>query len=85
MIFQSVNGTTGDSISPTILNSPAINPKISSFSAPTGITFTTGFPRLVTITGSPVAWTSFITFRQRALNALARICFMGTSSCSWSF
>jgi hypothetical protein len=50
-----------------------------------GTTFTTGFPRLVTITGSPVDWISFITFRQRALKALARICFTVSSPEPWSF
>jgi len=84
-IFQSFNGTTGDSMSPTILAFPAMKPKISSFSCLMGTTFTTGFPRLVTMTGSPVAWISFITFKQRALKALARICFMVSSPKSWSY
>src|SRR5713226_2033360 len=38
--------TTGDSISPTISNSPAMNPKTSPFPEPTGATCTTGAPRL---------------------------------------
>jgi ABC-type multidrug transport system ATPase subunit len=51
----------------------------------TGTTFTTGVPRLVTMTGSPVACTSFMTVKQRALKALARICFVVASSCLWSY
>ena len=45
----------GDSISPTILTFPVMNPKISFFSDWAGTTLTTGVPRLVTMTGSPVA------------------------------
>src|SRR6266403_1565483 len=52
----------GDSISPTILTLPAMNPKISLFSASAGTTLTTGAPRLVTTTGSPVACTCFMSF-----------------------
>ena len=45
----------GDSISPTILTFPIMNPKMSFFSDWTGTTLTTGVPRLVTMIGSPVA------------------------------
>src|SRR6516165_12043664 len=43
----------GDSISPTILTFPDIDPKMSIFSGWAGITLTIGVPRLVTMTGSP--------------------------------
>jgi len=49
MISQCIRGTSGLSISPTILNSPAINPKRSLVSDSTGTTLTTGAPRLVSI------------------------------------
>src|SRR5712664_757709 len=75
----------GDSISPTILTRPAMQPKMSLLSAAAGTTFTTGAPRLVTTTGSPVACTCFMTVRQCALNAPAGICFMGFSFYPWSF
>jgi len=63
-------------MSPVISNSPVIKP--NSFASPVsaGTTFTSGAPRFVTSTGSPVAWTLFMTARQRALNALAWILFM---------
>src|SRR5947208_14992748 len=44
----------GDSISPTILTFPTMNPKMSFFSDSTGSTLTTRAPRLVRMTGSPV-------------------------------
>src|ERR1700687_65070 len=75
----------GDSISPTILTLPDMNPKMSLFSASAGTTLTTGAPRLVTTTGSPVACTCFMTVRQCALNAPAGICFMGFSFYPWSY
>src|ERR1700730_7951035 len=75
----------GDSISPTILTLPAMNPKMSLFPASAGTILTTGAPRLVTTTGSPVACTCFMTVRQCALNAPAGICFMDFSFYPWSF
>src|ERR1700740_1465663 len=75
----------GDSISPTILTLPVMNPKMSLFSASAGTTLTTGAPRLVTTTGAPVACTCFMTARQCALNAPAGICFTGFSFYPWSF
>jgi hypothetical protein len=57
-----------------------MNPKRSLFSVFAGTTFTTGFPRFVTTTGSPVACISSITARHRALKTLARICFISSSS-----
>src|SRR6267154_3486295 len=84
MTFHCFSGTTGFSISPVILNSPAMKPKRLFLRGSTGTTFTTGVPRLVTMTGSPVAWTSFMIERHRALKTLARICFMVSSLCLWS-
>src|SRR6266480_1932347 len=84
MTFHCFSGTTEFSISPVILNSPAMKPKRLFLRGSTGTTFTTGVPRLVTMTGSPVAWTSFMIERHRALKTLARICFMVSSLCLWS-
>src|SRR6266480_3536878 len=84
MNFHCFSGTTGLSISPVILNSPAMKPKRLFLRGSTGTTFTTGVPRLVTMTGSPVAWTSFMIERHRALKTLARICLMVSSLCLWS-
>src|SRR6266480_2842788 len=84
MTFHCFSGTTELSISPVILNSPAMKPKRLFLRGSTGTTFTTGVPRLVTMTGSPVAWTSFMIERHRALKTLARICFMVSSLCLWS-
>src|SRR6266566_9148089 len=84
MTFHCFSGTTRLSISPVILNSPAMKPKRLFLRGSTGTTFTTGVPRLVTMTGSPVAWTSFMIERHRALKTLARICFMVSSLCLWS-
>src|ERR1700676_1827428 len=44
----------GDSISPTILTFPVRPPKMLFFSGSAGTTLTTGAPRLVMMTGSPV-------------------------------
>src|SRR6266480_2123096 len=84
MTFHCFSGTTEFSISPVILNSPAMKPKRLFLRGSTGTTFTTGVPRLVTMTGSPVAWTSFMIERHRALKTLARICLMVSSLCLWS-
>src|SRR5258706_14339372 len=61
----------GDSTSPTILTFPTMDPSRPGVSLSTGTSLTMGFPRFVTMTGSPVACTSFITARQRALKAPA--------------
>ena len=55
MTSHSPKGTRGLSMSPMILNSPAMKPKRSCFLEATGTTFATGVPRLVMMTGSPVA------------------------------
>jgi hypothetical protein len=73
------SGTTGDSIFPTISNCPAMKPKRLRFFELTGTIFATGVPRFVMRTGSPVALTSSITDRQRALNSPAGIFFMVSS------
>src|SRR5260370_8314104 len=44
----------GDSISPTILTFPVMNPKMSFFADWPGTTLTTGAPPLLTMTPSPV-------------------------------
>jgi hypothetical protein len=67
----------GDSISPTILTFPIMNPKMAFLSDWAGTTLTIGVPRLVTLTGSPVAWTFLITARQRALKVPAGMRFTG--------
>jgi len=75
---QSSGGTAGDSISPTVRNTPFKLPMNSRFGGSAGTSFATGFPRFVITRGSLVERTSSISVRQRALNSAAAIVLMGT-------
>jgi hypothetical protein len=72
-------------MSPTILTCPDMNPNMSSGWGSAHTILTTGFPLFVIKTGSLEAWTSSMTFKQRALNAIADICFIRFSTTSPDF
>jgi hypothetical protein len=72
---QSASAIIGDSMSPTISSLSRRHPKTSGVVSLIGRSFTSGFPFLVTITGSRVVETLSIIRRHLALNSPAATVF----------